>query len=338
MSGIAGRLQPVRPRPSTPRNRSRRTGGCGTRRPSTTASAGAGTRSRGSRMSAARSATRTPSAASRAWTSTTRKRSRRAPGDRCPTSTTPATTRSGPSCSPVPAPADRYPRGRNPRGGPGPHRLAGGPRRGGPGPGAGLADALRRVLPAGRPAGRGRRGAGAARTLGPRPQGPRAGNAAPQRRCARVATAGIRDYFVRLLEDRRRAPRDDLVSTIVHATIDGVPFTDEHVTPASEVLGLMMVLFLGGVESTAGLIGTVFKLLAENPDQRRILRADPVADPRGRRGGRPLGDAAPADGADGDAGRRRCTASPSRRAAGWSWSSAPPTGTTASSRIPTAST
>jgi len=30
----------------------------------------------------------------------------------------------------------------------------------------------------------------------------------------------------------------------------------------------MMVLFLGGVESTAGLTGNLFKLLAENPDQR----------------------------------------------------------------------
>src|SRR4029077_13792977 len=41
----------------------------------------------------------------------------------------------------------------------------------------------------------------------------------------------------------------------------------------------MMVLFLGGVESTAGLIGTLFKLLAENPDQRAILRADPALIP-----------------------------------------------------------
>ena len=41
----------------------------------------------------------------------------------------------------------------------------------------------------------------------------------------------------------------------------------------------MMVLFLGGVESTAGLIGTLFKLLAENPDQRAILRANPALIP-----------------------------------------------------------
>src|SRR5256885_6777419 len=41
----------------------------------------------------------------------------------------------------------------------------------------------------------------------------------------------------------------------------------------------MMVLFLGGVESTAGLTGTLFKLLAENPDQRAILRENPALIP-----------------------------------------------------------
>ena len=92
---------------------------------------------------------------------------------------------------------------------------------------------------------------------------------------AQRATAGIQEYFVRLLEERRRAPRADLVSHLVHAEIDGVPFADEHLTPAAEVLGLMMVLFLGGVESTAGLTGTLFRLLAEHPDQRALLLRDP---------------------------------------------------------------
>jgi cytochrome P450 len=92
---------------------------------------------------------------------------------------------------------------------------------------------------------------------------------------AKAATRGIQDYFMRLLEDRRAHPRDDVVSALVQAEIDGVPFAEEHLTPASEILGLMMVLFLGGVESTAGLTGSLFKLLAEHPDQRERLRRDP---------------------------------------------------------------
>ncbi|NHA67181.1 cytochrome P450 [Phycicoccus flavus] len=92
---------------------------------------------------------------------------------------------------------------------------------------------------------------------------------------ATAATEGIRDYFVDLLNDRRANPRDDVLTHLVQADVGGEPFSEEHITPASEVLGLMMVLFLGGVESTAGLIATTVKLLAENPDQRELVLADP---------------------------------------------------------------
>ena len=119
---------------------------------------------------------------------------------------------------------------------------------------------------------------------------------------ARVATAGIRDYFVRLLEDRRRAPRDDLVSTIVHAThrrraihrrarharVRG-PGADDGAVPGRR--GVHGGPHRHGVQAAGGEPGP-----ATHPARR------PVADPRGRRGGRPLGDAAPADGANGDAG------------------------------------
>jgi cytochrome P450/ferredoxin-NADP reductase len=92
---------------------------------------------------------------------------------------------------------------------------------------------------------------------------------------ARAATAGVQEYFIDLLDERRRNPGGDLVTEFVQADIDGVPFVEETVTPDSEVSGLMLILFLGGVESTAGLTGTLFKLLAENPDQRALLQADP---------------------------------------------------------------
>ena len=96
---------------------------------------------------------------------------------------------------------------------------------------------------------------------------------------AKAATAGIQSYFVDLLHERRARPRNDLVTHLVTADIDGVPFAEQDIGPASEVLGLMMVLFLGGVESTAGLTGTLFKLLAENPGQRALLRENPALIP-----------------------------------------------------------
>jgi cytochrome P450 len=92
---------------------------------------------------------------------------------------------------------------------------------------------------------------------------------------AKGATAKIQQYYIDLLNERRRNPQDDLLSELVNAEIDGVPFVDGEITPTSEISGLMMVLFLGGVDSTAGLTASMFKLLAENPDQRALLQQDP---------------------------------------------------------------
>lgn len=92
---------------------------------------------------------------------------------------------------------------------------------------------------------------------------------------AKAATEAIQQYFIDLIDDRRRQRREDLITGLAAAEIDGVPFAEEEITPVSEISGLMMILYLGGVESTAGLTGTLFKLLAENPDQRALLQRDP---------------------------------------------------------------
>ena len=92
---------------------------------------------------------------------------------------------------------------------------------------------------------------------------------------AKAATDKVQQYFIDVLNARRHTPRDDLMTKMVTADIDGVPFVPDEITPVSEISGLMMILFLGGAESTAGLTGTLFKLLAENPDQRRLLLDDP---------------------------------------------------------------
>jgi cytochrome P450 len=96
---------------------------------------------------------------------------------------------------------------------------------------------------------------------------------------ARAATDGINSYFIKLLDERRRNPRQDVVTHLVQGSIAGVPFCDAEITPESEIMGLMRVLFLGGVESTAGLTASAFKLLAEHPQQRRKLLDDPSLTP-----------------------------------------------------------
>lgn len=92
---------------------------------------------------------------------------------------------------------------------------------------------------------------------------------------AKAATASIKGYLADLLAERRRDPRDDLLTHLVASEIDGVPFAESDIEPASEIVGLMFVLFLAGVETTAGLTSTLFRALAENPDQRELLLQDP---------------------------------------------------------------
>ena len=89
------------------------------------------------------------------------------------------------------------------------------------------------------------------------------------------ATRQYREYIAGLLMERRRNPRSDLLTHIVTADIDGVPFADEYIDPAAEIVGLTVVLFLAGIETTSGLISTLFHQLSQHPDQQRVLREDP---------------------------------------------------------------
>ena len=84
-----------------------------------------------------------------------------------------------------------------------------------------------------------------------------------------------RVYLAGLLEERRRRPRADLLTHIVQSDIAGVPFAEEHIEPASEMVGLVFGLYLAGIETTAGLLSTLFQELAARPDQQRALREDP---------------------------------------------------------------
>lgn len=84
-----------------------------------------------------------------------------------------------------------------------------------------------------------------------------------------------KDYLASVLTERRRSPREDLLSTLATAETDGVPFADPVITRDSEIVGLAFVLFMAGVESTAALLSTVFHELARHPEQRRALVADP---------------------------------------------------------------
>jgi cytochrome P450 len=96
---------------------------------------------------------------------------------------------------------------------------------------------------------------------------------------AKAATAGLWSYFAQLLRERRAHPRRDLLTHMVTAHIGGKLFAEPEIDPESEIVRLTFVLFMAGIETTAGLVSAVFRALAEYPDQRALLREDPALIP-----------------------------------------------------------
>jgi cytochrome P450 len=80
--------------------------------------------------------------------------------------------------------------------------------------------------------------------------------------------AEMADYLGGLLEERRREPKDDLLSTLVASEIDGERLTRE------EMLGFFQLLLVAGNETTTNLINNAMLTLIEHPDQLSRLRAD----------------------------------------------------------------
>lgn len=76
-------------------------------------------------------------------------------------------------------------------------------------------------------------------------------------------------YLVPLFEERRRAPRDDLISSLVAAEEAGDRLG------ADELLSTVIVLLVAGHETTMNLIGNGLLALLRHPDQLALLRAQP---------------------------------------------------------------
>ena len=79
-----------------------------------------------------------------------------------------------------------------------------------------------------------------------------------------------KEYLDTLIADRRRHPGDDLASALVHATIDGVPLTDQ------QLHGYFVLIIAAGNETTRNAITGGVHALLHHPDQRDRLAADPA--------------------------------------------------------------
>jgi len=85
-----------------------------------------------------------------------------------------------------------------------------------------------------------------------------------------VAVVGeLLQYLLRVADERRRRPQDDLVSTVVHAEIDGERLNDV------EVGMFCLTLLVAGNETTRNLVSGGALALMRHPDQHERLLADP---------------------------------------------------------------
>lgn len=79
--------------------------------------------------------------------------------------------------------------------------------------------------------------------------------------------------FQTLLAERSKERREDLMSALLDAEVDGLKLSPE------ELLGFCFNLILGGTDTTMNLIGNGAVLLERHPDQRKALVDDPALIP-----------------------------------------------------------
>jgi pimeloyl-[acyl-carrier protein] synthase len=77
-------------------------------------------------------------------------------------------------------------------------------------------------------------------------------------------------YFWQLIEERRKDPRDDFLSALIAAE------SNEDRLSIEELIGLCVLIFIAGHETTQNLIGNGLLALLRNRDQLELLRDHPA--------------------------------------------------------------
>jgi pulcherriminic acid synthase len=80
--------------------------------------------------------------------------------------------------------------------------------------------------------------------------------------------AEIEEYLIPIIQERRQNPKDDILSKMCTARIDGVQMTDQ------EIRGFISLLITAGAESTDKILTLMFRNLLQNPKQMQMLIED----------------------------------------------------------------
>jgi cytochrome P450 len=82
--------------------------------------------------------------------------------------------------------------------------------------------------------------------------------------------AKLSAYVQSQIAMRRKNPQDDFISSLLHATANGQPLTEE------QIFSMVLLIVAGGLDTVATQMSFVAAFLAENPDYRRRIIAEPA--------------------------------------------------------------
>jgi cytochrome P450 len=84
-----------------------------------------------------------------------------------------------------------------------------------------------------------------------------------------IATAEMGPYLEKMIAERRATPRNDLLTRLIEAEVDGERLSFE------EIAGFFQLLVVGGQETTTNLINNAMVCFLDHPDQLALLRRSP---------------------------------------------------------------
>jgi cytochrome P450 len=84
----------------------------------------------------------------------------------------------------------------------------------------------------------------------------------------------FQQYFAQRIEAARQAPREDILSDLVRARLEG-----ERPLDVAEMLSILQQLLVAGNETTAAAIAEGLLLLVQNPEQLALVREEPALVP-----------------------------------------------------------
>jgi len=81
--------------------------------------------------------------------------------------------------------------------------------------------------------------------------------------------AELSGYLREVVADRRRQPTDDTVTDLIRAEVEGQALS------TAEIVDFLVLLLLGGLETTTHLMGNALRLWSEQPELLDAVRAEP---------------------------------------------------------------